>query len=115
MNDSLIETRMSNSLKRSSYERMEDMGSPAKRASNWSESVEPSESDASNRMRVFVRVRPLNDNDNTNASKKSIDVIDSQLLVFDPIELDDNQTTDDQYVYHGKRYREIGRRPNKNL
>ncbi|CAG2100216.1 unnamed protein product [Medioppia subpectinata] len=106
---------MSNSLKRSSYERMEDMGSPAKRSSNWSESVEPSDSDASNRMRVFVRVRPLNDNDNTNASKKSIDVIDSQLLVFDPIELDDNQTTDDQYVYHGKRYREIGRRPNKNL
>ena len=48
-------------------------------------------------------------------SKKTIDVIDNQLLVFDPVELDDNLTTDDQYVYQGKRYHQIGRRPNKNM
>lgn len=107
---------MSKSLKRSSFESIEE-GTPAKRSPKCLESTEKTviQSESSNRMRVYVRVRPLNEREESGGSKKTIDVIDSQLLVFDPIEIDDNQTTDDQYVYHGKRYREIGRRPNKNL
>ncbi|CAG2163088.1 unnamed protein product [Oppiella nova] len=110
------EHKMSKSLKRLSFEKLEEEVSPAKRSAKWEDrAVESGSVETSNRMRVYVRVRPLSDTEESGGAKKSIDVIDSQLLVFDPIELDDNQTTDDQYVYHGKRYREIGRRPNKNL
>ena len=104
---------MSKPLKRTSTE-VSGEGTPAKRAADWEETT-GSQTEESNRMRVYVRVRPLNEREECGGSKKTIDVIDSQLLVYDPIELDDNHTTDDQYVYHGKRYREIGRRPNKNM
>ncbi|XP_054154373.1 kinesin-like protein KIF18A [Oppia nitens] len=102
---------MSSSMKRSSHETYES--SPAKQ--RCTATGGHTSADTSNRMRVYVRVRPLNDAETDNGLKKSIDVIDTQLLVFDPIELDNSLNTEDQYEYRGKTYRAIGRRPNRNL
>ena len=103
--------KMSKSLKRSSTE-MSEEGTPSKRGVVWDD-TNAGQSEDSNRMRVYVRVRPLSERES--GSKKTIDVIDSQLLVFDPVDCGDKPLTDDRYVYHGKTYREIGRRPNKNI
>ncbi|RWS31043.1 kinesin-like protein KIF18A [Leptotrombidium deliense] len=66
----------------------------------------PVDATDNSRIRVFVRIRPESEKE-TN-SLNVIDVIDSQMLVFDP--LIENQ----DFVYHGKRYKEIGKRANKN-
>jgi kinesin family protein 18/19 len=98
---------MSSNLKRLSLEKREDE-IPAKRCAKWTEETS-SPSKGFNRMRVHVRVRPLSEREINSGSKETIDVVDSQMLVFDPI--DQNQ----EYVYHGRKYKEIGRRPNKNM
>lgn len=63
-------------------------------------------------MRVCVRVRPLNAKELEAGAKSIIDVIDNNLLVFDPFVYDE---ANDQYQYHGKTYKEIGKKANKNL
>lgn len=69
-----------------------------------------SEESVFNRLKVSVRIRPLKDTEIE--SKTTIDVIDSNMLVFDPVVYEE---ANDQYSYHGKTYKEIGRRAKKNL
>ncbi|OTF84198.1 kinesin-like protein KIF18A-like protein [Euroglyphus maynei] len=66
----------------------------------------------SNRIKVCVRVRPLKSTELENNTKSIIDVIDKSLLVFDPYIYEED---DNQYEYHGKRFKEIGKKANKNL
>ncbi|RWS14608.1 kinesin-like protein KIF18A [Dinothrombium tinctorium] len=59
-----------------------------------------------NRIRVFVRVRPQSEKEANTSTV--IDIIDKQMLVFDPL------IESDDYIYHGKKYKTIGKRGNKN-
>lgn len=60
---------------------------------------------------VYVRVKPLMQQQQDDA-RSIIDVIDDKMLIFDPLDYD-NQRAQYHY-YHGKKYKEIGPRPNKN-
>lgn len=68
--------------------------------------------DSFNRMKVCVRVRPLSSKEEEAGTKKIIDVFDDKSLVFDPVVYED---TTNKYVYHGKVYKEVGKKGNKNL
>src|SRR5438094_509029 len=96
--------------KRTSSESPE-AGIPSKRSSPWCDSMgaaSPSaKSVSNNRMKVHVRVRPLNEREQN--GRRVIDVVDDQMLVFDP------QEDDGEYIYHGRKYKEIGKRPPKNI
>lgn len=72
-------------------------------------STSPSSSTNLNRMKVHVRVRPLNAREQIGDRKVVIDVVDEQMMVFDP------KVDDQEYYYHGRKYKEIGSKPNKNL
>ena len=71
-----------------------------------------SDNSSFSRMKVCVRVRPFSQKEVEAGSKSMVDVIDKNLLVFDPYVYDQ---TNDQYQYQGKMYKEIGKKPNKNL
>lgn len=63
------------------------------------------------RMQVYVRIRPLNDREESNNTHREIvSPIDEASLVFDPPMDEENQ-----YYYQGKTYKEPGKRKNKNL
>lgn len=59
-----------------------------------------------NRLMVYVRVKPLYD------QKSIIDIVDDKTLVFDPV--DAEREPNDVYVYHGRQFKSIGARKNKN-
>lgn len=59
-----------------------------------------------NKIRVYIRVRPENEREHT--SRRVVEVIDDRLLIFDPRE-------DDGYTYRGVKYKEIGKKANKDL
>lgn len=61
-----------------------------------------------NRLMVYVRVKPQLDSD----GKSVIDIVDNESLVFDPIDSENEPT--DEYFYHGKKFKSIGARKNKN-
>ena len=64
-----------------------------------------------NRMQVFVRVRPQNDKELNNTSlKRVLHIADDKQMIFDPRE--DRLNT---YFYQGKMFKEVGKKPNKNL
>lgn len=67
--------------------------------------------DIFNRMKVCVRVRPLSQKETLAEAKNNIDVIDNNMMVFDPLV----SSPQDYYYYRGKNYKEIGKRANKNL
>lgn len=58
------------------------------------------------KIQVHIRVRP--ENEKESKAQRIVDVIDDQMLLFDPL-------TDDGYTYHGKKYKEIGKKANKDL
>lgn len=58
------------------------------------------------KIKVHIRVRP--ENERELKTRRVVEVIDDQMLLFDPM-------VDDGYTYHGKRYKEIGKRMNKDL
>ncbi|KAH9515912.1 Kinesin-like protein kif18a [Dermatophagoides farinae] len=62
-----------------------------------------------NQIKVCVRIRPLKSIELENNTKSIIEFIDKSALVFDPYK------EDNRYEYHGKRYKEIGKKANKNL
>lgn len=62
-------------------------------------------------MKVCVRVRPLSKKETASEAKNNIDVIDTNMMVFDPLV----SSPKDTYYYRGKNYKEIGKRANKNL
>lgn len=64
-----------------------------------------------NRIRVFVRVRPQNFRELNNSSlKRVVNIINETQMIFDPRE--DGLNT---YFYQGKLFKEVGKKPNKNL
>ena len=73
------------------------------------EDAKPKE--AANRMRVFVRVRPRNERELGNSNLKCIlRLMSEKEMIFDPKE--DGLNT---YFYQGKFFKEVGKKPNKNL
>jgi len=58
------------------------------------------------RLMVYVRVKPIQD------QRSIIDIVDEETLIFDPIDAE-NQPTN-EYFYHGKRFKSIGSKRNKN-
>lgn len=58
------------------------------------------------RLMVYVRVKPLAD------QRSIIDIVDESTLVFDPIDAE-NQPAN-EYFYHGKKFKSIGSKRNKN-
>ena len=59
-----------------------------------------------NRLGVYVRVKPIRD------EKSIIDIIDDRTLVFDPRDPESEPT--DVYFYHGRQFKSIGSKKNKN-
>lgn len=55
---------------------------------------------------VYVRVKPLGD------ERSIIDIVDDASLVFDPIDAENEPTN--EYYYHGKKFKSIGSKRNKN-
>lgn len=62
---------------------------------------------SNNRLMVYVRVKPLESD-----GKSIIDIVDDETLVFDPVDAENEPR--DEYTYHGKRFKSIGSRRNKN-
>lgn len=58
------------------------------------------------RLMVYVRVKPLAD------QRSIIDIVDDSTLVFDP--LDTENQPSNEYFYHGKKFKSIGSKRNKN-
>lgn len=64
-----------------------------------------------NRMRVYVRVRPQNEKETESTTVKPVvEVSSAQMLVFDP-----KEEGNEGYYYKGHVYKTIGRKVNKNL
>lgn len=59
-----------------------------------------------NRLTVFVRCKPIEN------QKSVIDIIDDTTLIFDPIDPENEPTN--EYFYHGKKFKSIGAKKNKN-
>lgn len=59
-----------------------------------------------NRLMVYVRVKPIRD------EKSIVDIIDDRTLIFDPQDTD--KEPNDVYFYHGRQFKSIGTRKNKN-
>ena len=67
--------------------------------------------DALNRIKVFVRVRPQNERELGNSQlKRILHLVNDKDMIFDPKE--DGLNT---YFYQGKMFKEVGKKPNKNL
>ncbi|XP_053202021.1 kinesin-like protein KIF18A [Panonychus citri] len=61
-----------------------------------------------NNIQVYIRVRP--ENERESRTRRIIEVVDDQSLLFDPL-TDDGNT----FTYHGKKYKDIGKKANKDL
>lgn len=59
-----------------------------------------------NRLNVFIRIKPQED------GRTIIDIVDDQTLIFDPV--DTENQPEHEYYYHGKKFKSIGARKNKN-
>lgn len=59
-----------------------------------------------NRLMVYVRVKPISH------ERSIIDIVDDRTLVFDP--LDSEREPTDVYFYHGRQFKSIGAKKNKN-
>ena len=99
-------------MKRSSKKNDDHIGSKLPRLQNSTNDNGSTTASNNDRIKVCVRVRPLKPIELETNTKSIIDVIDKSLLVFDPYIYDEDNN---QYEYHGKRYKEIGKKANKNL
>lgn len=99
-------------MKRSSKKNDDHIGSKLPRLQNSTNDNGSTTASNNDRIKVCVRVRPLKPIELETNTKSIIDVIDNSLLVFDPYIYDEDNN---QYEYHGKRYKEIGKKANKNL
>lgn len=68
--------------------------------------MDPPTPRANDRLRVYVRVKPL-DGD----QKSIIDIVDDESIVFDPIDAENEPSY--EYTIHGKTFKSIGARKNK--
>ena len=61
------------------------------------------------RMRVYVRVRPVNQREASGNNRIVVEPVDENLVVFDPVD------EEPQFYYKGKTYKEPGRKTSKNI